>query len=205
MVASGINDMIHLKKQVASFLLARLNPELSRAVSCVSIRYMCRPLSPSFSLSYEVKASSTTPAKLHVNINCPAVLTEGFANKCFADECALFLSSKCSSSNFSQVRPNWFFNSSLFTSGLRWVAQFRRFLDTPRSSFFRQLSRCRCFAITRAIHHGRAVILVKPLSSGSLATCFLMPWCRLEIYSLPMSSSHICLHIRLSSHSPFGV
>ena len=109
---------------MASFLLARLNPELSRAVCCVSIRYMCRPLSPSFSLSYEVKASSATPAKLHVNINCPAVLTKGIANKCFADEGALFLSSKCSSSNFSQVRPHWFFNSSLFTSALRWVAQF---------------------------------------------------------------------------------
>ena len=156
--------MIHLKKQGAAFLLARLNPELSRTVCCVSIRYMCRPLSPSFSLSYEVKASSATPAKLHVNINCPAVLTKGFANKCFAFEGALFLSSKCSSSDFFQVRPNWFFNSSLFTSAVSWVAQFRRFLNTPRSSFFRQLSSC--FAVTRAIHQGRAVFLSSTLFRG---------------------------------------
>ena len=142
--------MIHLKKQVAFFLLARLNHELSRAICCVSIRYACRILSPSFSLSYEVNASSATPAKLHVNINGPAVLTKRFANKCFADEGALILSSKYSSSNLSQVRPNWFFNSSLITSGRCWVAQLRRFLGTPQSSFFRQLSSS--FAVSRAIY-----------------------------------------------------
>ena len=106
--------------------------------------------SPSFSLSYEVNASSATPAKLHVNTNCPAVLTKRFASKCFANEGALILSSNYSSSKFSQVRPNWFFNSSLFTSGLCLIAHFQRFLVTPQSSFFRQLSSS--FAVSRAIY-----------------------------------------------------
>ena len=100
-----MTDMIHLKKQVASFLLARLNPELSRALCCASIWYTCRPLSPSLSLSCEVNASIATPAKLHVNINHPAVLTKGFAIICNADEGALIAFSKYSSTRFWSYPP----------------------------------------------------------------------------------------------------
>ena len=100
--------MIHLKKQVAFFLLARLNPELSRALCWTSIWYTRRPLSPRLSLSCGVNASNATPAKLHVNINCPAVLTKRSAINGNADEGALIASSKYSSSRFSQDRPRWF-------------------------------------------------------------------------------------------------
>ena len=167
--------MIHLKKQVASFLLARLNPEWSRAICCTSIWYTRRPLSPSLSLSCEVNASNATHAKLHVNINCPAVLTKGIAINGNADEGALIASSKYSSSRFSQVRPSWFPNSSLISLAFCWVAQCRRLRDTPRSSFFRQHSSSS--VASRAIHQGRALFLVPFLPRGSHVTCFLMAWC----------------------------
>ena len=127
--------MIHLKKQDASFLLARLNPYLSRAICCTSIWYTRRPLSPSLSLSCEVNASNAALAKLHVNINCSAVVTKGFAINGNADESALIASSKDSSCRFSQVCPSWFPNSSLLTSAFCWEAQCCRLRDTPRSSF----------------------------------------------------------------------
>ena len=76
-------------------------------------------------------ASNATPAKLHVNIHCPAVLTKGFAINGNADEGALIASSKYSSSRFSQDRPSWLPNSSLLTSAFCWVAQCRR-LRAPR-------------------------------------------------------------------------
>ena len=72
--------MIHLTKQVASFLLARLNPELSRAICCVSIQYTCRSLSACFSLLCEVSVSRATPTKIDINFNCPASLTKRFAS-----------------------------------------------------------------------------------------------------------------------------
>ena len=61
--ASGITDMIHLKKQVASFLLARLGPESSRATCCIINWYICRQLSPNFNLSHDFRSSNATPVK----------------------------------------------------------------------------------------------------------------------------------------------
>ena len=144
-------------------------PELSQATCCVIIRYTCKPLSPNFSLSPEVSSSNATPVKLHVNNKCPAVLIEGFANKSCADKGALISCSKYPSNSFSQVRPIWFLNSRLFTSALCCVAQFRLFLDTARSNFFRQPSNS--FVVSTAIHQERAVFLVNPFSRGSLVTC----------------------------------
>ena len=167
--------MIRLKKQVASFLLARLNPEFSRAICCSSIWYTRRPLSPSLSLSCEVNASNATPAKLHVNFNSPAVLTKGFAINGNADEGALIASSKYSNSRSSQDHPSWFPNSSLLTSAFCWVAKRHRLRNIPRSSFFRQLSSS--FVVSRVIHQGRAVFLVAFLTRGSHVTCFPMDWC----------------------------
>ena len=60
----------------------------------------------------------------------------------------------------------------------------------PRSSFFRQLPSS--FVVSTAIHQGRTVFLVNPLSRGSPATSFPMPCCRIEIHSLSMSTFHIC-------------
>ena len=142
--------MIHLKKQLASFLLARLNPELSRAICCTSIWYTRRTLSPRRSLSCEVNAANALHAKLHVNINCPAVLTKGFAINGNADECALIASSKYSSSMLSQVHLSWFPNSSLLTSAFCGVAQCNRLRDIPRSNFFRQPSNP--LVVSTAIH-----------------------------------------------------
>ena len=171
---------------MASFLLARLNHELSRATCYISNRYTCKPFSPNFSLSPEVSSSNV---KLHVNTNCPAVLTKGFAIKGCADEGALISFSKYSNNSFSQFRANWLLNSNLLTSGLCCVAQFRRFLDTPRSNFFRQLFNS--FVVSGAIHQERALFLYNPFSRGSLFTCVPMLWCCFEIHSLPTSTSHI--------------
>ena len=74
--------------------------------------------------------------KTHVNINCPAVRTKGFAINGNADDGALIASSKYSNSRFYQDCPKWFPNSSLLTSAFCWVAQCRRLLDTLRSSPF---------------------------------------------------------------------
>ena len=114
-VVSDITDIINLKKQVASFLLATLNTELSRARCCTNIWYTRIPASPSLSLSYEVNTYNATLARLNENSNCPAVLTKGFAINDGADEGALIASAKYSSSKFSQVRPSWLCNSSLLT------------------------------------------------------------------------------------------
>ena len=189
-VVSVITDMIHRKKQVIYFLLARLNPELSRAICCTSIWHTCRPLSPSLSLSCKVNTSNATPAKLLVNINCPAVLTKGFAINGNTDEGALIASSKYSSSRFCQDHPSWFPNSSLLTSAFYWVAQCRSLRDTPRSSVFRQLASS--FVVSRAIHQGRAVFIDAFLSRGSHVTCFPMAWCCIESHSLRKSISHVC-------------
>ena len=175
------------KKQVASFLLARLNPELSRAICCISVWYTWRLFPPSLSLSCKVNASNAPPAKLHVNINCPAVRTKGFAINGNADDGVLIASSKYSSCRFSQDRPNWFPNSSLLNSAFCWVAQCRCLPDTPRSSSFRHLSSS--FVVSRAIHQGRAVFLAAFLSRGSNVTCFPMSWCCVESHSLRMSTS----------------
>ena len=171
--------MIHLKKQVASFLLARLNPELSRATCCISLRYSCRHFSSSIILSYEVSASSATRGKLQVNINCPAVLTKGFANKGCADEGALISSSKYSNSNFSQVHPSWRLNSNLFTSALCWVVKIRRLLDTPRSSFFQ--AALQFFRSIQGCPRGASGVSQRFFSRGS----FAMPWCRFADVHFP--------------------
>ena len=55
--ASGITDMIHLKKQVASFLHARLGPESSRATCCIINWYICRQL------LHDFRSSNATPVK----------------------------------------------------------------------------------------------------------------------------------------------
>ena len=138
-------------------------------------QHLVRAYPPNLSLSYEVNASNETPARLHENSNCPAVLTKGFAINDDADEGALIASSKYSYSKFSQVRSSWLCNSSLLTSALCWVAQFRLFRDTPPSSPFRQLSSS--FMVSRTIHQRRAVILVALLSRGSLVTCLPVSWC----------------------------
>ena len=104
-VVSDITDLINLKRQVVSLLLARLHPELSRAMCCINICYTRIPASPSLSLLYQVNASSTTPVMLHENSNCPAILTKGFAINDGADEVALIASSKYSCSKCSQDRP----------------------------------------------------------------------------------------------------
>ena len=127
MVASGITDITHLKTHMASFLLARLNPELSRATCCMSIRYTCRPLSPNFSLSPEVSSSNANPARFQLNNNCPAVVTKGFAIKGCAYEGALNSFSKYSSNSFSQVSSNWL--STLIYSP-------RLYVWWPNSDFF---------------------------------------------------------------------
>ena len=174
-VVSEITDIIHLKKQLACFLLARLNPELSRAMCCTNNRYTRIPASPSLSLSYEVDASNATPARRYENRNYPAVLTKGIAINDGADEGALIASSKYSSTKFSRVRPSWVCNSSLLTSALCWMAQLRRFRDTSRSIPFRQFSSS--FVVSRAVHQGRALFLVAPYSRGSLVSCFSVSWC----------------------------
>ena len=114
--ASDITDKIHLKKQVVSFLIARLNPESSRVTYCIIIRHI-----------------------------------------------------------FSHVRPSWLLNSKLFTSALCCVTQFRRFLDTLRSSFQRQFSSS--FIVSRAIHQERVVFLVSPFSKEPLVICCPTLWC----------------------------
>ena len=171
--------MIHLKKKVASFLLASLNPELSRAKCCVSFRYTLRPLSPMFSLSPEASSFNATPARLHVNNNCPAVLTKRFAIKKLCrrgrphfilEVLQQFLLSSRSNS-FSLVRPNWLLTSSLFTSALCWVAQFRRFLDTPRSSLFRGSLPILSSYPRLSTRSGRY------FSRWSLVTCFILLLC----------------------------
>ena len=151
---SDINDMIHFQEQVAAFLLARLNPELSRSMCCTNMWYTRNSLSPSLSLSYEVNASKAVPADLHENSNCLAVLAKGFAINDGADEGALIASSKYSGNNFSQVRPILLSNSSLLFSALCWVARFRRFRDALRSSPFRGFSNS--IVVSKAIQQGRA-------------------------------------------------
>ena len=172
---SDITDFIHLKKQVAFLLLARLNPEFSRAMCCTNIWYTRIPASPSLSLSYEINVSNANLARLLENSNCPAVLTKGFAFNDEADESALIASSNYSSSKFSQDSPSWLCNSSLLTSALCWVAQFRLLRDTPQSSPFRLFPSS--FVVSRAIHQGRAMFLVAPHLRGLLVTCLPVSWC----------------------------
>ena len=124
--------MIHLKKQVASFLLARLYPEISDSTIDTAVG-LCHS-------TREIRSSNATPAKQHVNNSCPSILTKGFVIRGGADEGVLISSSKYTSNSFSHFLANWFFNSSLFTTVFCCVAEFRRFLDNPRSSLFRQLS-----------------------------------------------------------------
>ena len=88
------------------------------------------------------------------------------------------LVSEYSSSNFSQIRPSWLINSKLFTSAFYCSAQFRLFLHTPQSSFFRQISRF--FNQCRAIHQERAVFLANPFSRGSFVICCPTLWCWLK-------------------------
>ena len=86
--------------------------------------------------------------------------------------------SKCSSTNFSHVRPSWPLNSNLFTSAFFCYAQFRRFLDTPRCSSFRQFSSF--FIVSKLIHQEGAVLLVNPFSRGSFLICCPTLWCWLK-------------------------
>ena len=131
-----------------------------------------------FLFSYEFRSFKAFSANHHVNNNWRSVWVKMFAIRGWADEGVLISFSKCSSTNFTHVRPSWLLNSNLFTSAFCCLAQFRRFLDTPRSSFFRQFS---SFSIvSRAIHQEGALFLVNPFSRGSFLICCPTLWCWLK-------------------------
>ena len=131
-----------------------------------------------FLFSYEFRSFKAFSAKHHVNNNWRSVWVKMFAIRGWADEGGLISFSMCSSTNFTHVRPNWLLKSNLFTSAFCCLAQFRRFLDTPRCSFFRQFS---SFSIvSRAIHQEGAVFLVNPFSRGSFLICCPTLWCWLK-------------------------
>ena len=103
------------------------------------------------------------------------VRVKQFAIRSWEDEGGLISFSKYSSSNISDVRLSWLLNTNLFTSPFCCSAQFRLFLDTPQSSFFRQIS---SFSIgSRAIYQERAVFLVNPFPIGSFVICCTTLWC----------------------------
>ena len=137
-----------------------LTQVLHEATYCIIIRHTYELLSPNFSLSHEFRSSYGTPVKHHVKQNRRSVRVKGFAIRSWADEGGLISFSNYSSSNLSDVRPSWLLNTNLFTSPFCCSTQFRLFLDTPQSSFFRQFTSF--FIVSRAIHHERVVFFVSP-------------------------------------------
>ena len=155
-----------------------LTQVLREATYCIIIRYTCKLLSPNFSLSHEFRSSNATPAKHNVNKNWRWVRVKEFVIRSWADEGGLISFPKYSSSNFSHVQPSGLPNSNLFNAAFWCLTQFRSFLDTPRSSFFRKFSNS--FIVSRSIHQERVVFLVSPFSRGSIVICCPTLWCWLK-------------------------
>ena len=152
-----------------------LTQVLHEATYCILIRYTCK-----FCTRTSVcHMSSDLPMQLQTRTTCKknrrSVRVKRFAIRSWADEGWLISFWKYSSSNFSHVRPSWLLNSNLFTSAFCCFAQFRRFLDTPRCSFFRQFSSF--FIVSKPIHQEGAVFLVKPFTRGSILICCPTLWC----------------------------
>ena len=136
---------------------------------------------------HEVRSCTETPARHHANSNLHSVLIKVFA---LADKGARISFSKFSSRNFFQVRPSWLLSSILLTSDFCCATQFRHFLDTPLSSFFKQLSGS--LIVYRAIHQERAVFLVRRFSSALLVISCPTLWCWLETHSMLTSTFIVC-------------
>ena len=113
---------------------------LHEATYCISIRYTYKLLSPNFPLSHEFRSSNASPAEHRVNFNWPSFRVKGFAIRGWADEVWPHLVLEVLLTNCSHVRPSWLLNSNLITSAFCCLPQFLRLLDTPRCSFFLQLS-----------------------------------------------------------------